>query len=71
MEARCPHCGYCEHCGRSDPQPTFTPWGLPMWPPHTPPYMPFVGYDYSTTTTTTPLPPDGEVHITFKKDDAR
>ena len=31
-EERCPHCGYCKHCGQSKPlQPYVYPWYLPTW----------------------------------------
>lgn len=35
VESKCPHCGYCEHCGRSDrvaPYPYPYPVPYPVYP---------------------------------------
>lgn len=47
-DERCPHCGYCKHCGRSD-RPVFIPSPAPVFP-----YWP--SYPWSPVYVGDPLP---------------
>ena len=39
MSEKCPHCGYCDKCGRANTQPF---WVYPYWSV-IPPYQPYYG----------------------------